>query len=105
MGKRRRLDPTSISIEIPPCVGYYEKSETNCDGDSESESDRDPCLWRDHCRAFRAHLELAGETPAAHVIEEYNGNGRRHGNPIAGEEAFLELIEECLRGWQARGRA
>jgi len=108
MGKQRRKPKsTPTSIEIPPCVGYYEKVEIACDGDpvGETEIDRVPCSWRDHCRAFRSHLELAGQSPASHIVEVSNGNGRRIGKPIAGEEAFLELLEESLRGWQARGQA
>lgn len=109
MGKQRRKapDPAPTSIEIPPCVGYYDKNEIACDGNpaGKTEAERVPCLWRNHCRAFQAHLEHAGQSPAQHVIENYNGNGRRIGNPIAGEEAFLELLEKCLRGWQARGKA
>lgn len=41
--------------ECPPqCIGGFETGDPECNGSS---SDPRPCVWRDKCGAFRAHLQ------------------------------------------------
>jgi len=48
--------------EIPPCIGFYDRGDTVCDGDPEgaTENDQKACAWRDRCGAFKVHLERSG---------------------------------------------
>ena len=42
-----------MSSRPPQCIGGFEADDPECNGSS---SDPQPCVWRDKCGAFRAHL-------------------------------------------------
>lgn len=72
----------------PACVGTHEVGHVQCDGDpsSKSKEDREPCLWRDRCGGFQAHLESVGSHAADYM------DGRKFGL-----EEFEEFERQCVQ--------
>ncbi|KKM89969.1 hypothetical protein LCGC14_1243400 [marine sediment metagenome] len=100
----------------PPCVGYYEVKDANCDGDPGGDSDlaRRVCDWRAGCGAFKLHLDETGQSQSDYisVVEERvldelgdpvidGGTGevmyREIGRARDGNKAFFRFCERLVR--------
>lgn len=121
MGSRFDLECANVEEQalktksVPPCVGYYEVADSNCDGDPQgaSENERRPCGWQARCAAFQRYLEDEGRLrdEFLDVVEEpvLDSDGRPKldgaGEPVtretcrakSGDEAFSQFCEGLTR--------
>jgi len=92
---------------LPICMGQYDHADATCNGESRSsyEKDKEPCIFRDRCSAFRRQLQHVGGQISDHLkLAELRVDGavKEYQTPIGDSSEFESNLVRWTKEWNVQ---